>query len=56
MLGRHPVSTDLRDRYAWRPRHRQRRRIVSAAGWGLALVGLGWLLISAIVGLTQAAA
>lgn len=54
MLNRHLTSADLCGRYARRPRHRQRQRIASC-GWGLALVGLGWLVISAIVGLTQAA-
>jgi hypothetical protein len=44
----------LEARYAWRPR-RKRRRLASACGWGLALLGLSWLLLSAIVGFSPAA-
>lgn len=44
-----PVETRL----AWR---RRRRIPVSAIlAWSLAAVGLGWLLVSALVGLTSAA-
>jgi hypothetical protein len=56
MLGRPFAGSDLVDRYAWRPRNRRKRRLAAAAGWGLTLLGLGWLVISALVGLMRAAA
>jgi len=55
VLGRPLAGADFANRYSWRPRHRRRRRLAAAAWWGLTLVGLGWLVLSALVGLMRAA-
>jgi hypothetical protein len=43
----------LEARYAWRPR-RRRKSLAAVFGWSLALLGLSWLLFSAIVGFSPA--